>query len=94
VARCAEFSPNDPNNQNVAQFCDRNLDELYARAVALQASDPATAREAWADLDRRIVDLAPLIPVVVPEGVDFVSKRVGNYQHPVYGILLSQLWVN
>lgn len=44
--------------------------------------------------DRRITHLAPLIPVVVPEGIDFLSKRVGNYQHnQAYGILLAQVWV-
>jgi len=31
---------------------------------------------------------------LVPQGVDLVSKRVGNYQrNPVWGIILSQLWV-
>jgi hypothetical protein len=29
-----------------------------------------------------------------PVFVDFVSERVGNYQqHPLFGILLDQLWV-
>jgi ABC-type transport system substrate-binding protein len=93
IATCESFLPNDGNNANVAEFCHRDIDGRYAKAVALQASDPAAAREVWSELDRRITDLAPLIPVVVPEGVDFVSKRVGNYQHPAYGILLSQVWV-
>ena len=32
--------------------------------------------------------------MITGRAIDFVSKRVGNYQrHPVLGILLSQLWV-
>ena len=62
--------------------------------MALQITDPAAARGAWSALDRQFTDLAPSVPVVVPEGVDLVSKRVGNYQYnSAYGILLAQVWV-
>ena len=48
----------------------------------------------WAAVDRQIADQAPAIGLLVPQGVDLVSKRVGNYQNnPVWGIILSQLWV-
>ena len=31
---------------------------------------------------------------LTPRNVDLVSKRVGNYQHhPLFGVLLDQLWV-
>jgi hypothetical protein len=40
------------------------------------------------------VDQAPAISLLVPQGIDLVSKRVSNYQHhPVWGVVLSQLWV-
>jgi hypothetical protein len=51
---------------------------------------------AWAAVDREIVDQAPAIGLLVPEGVDLVSRRVGNYQrNPMWGVILSlsQLWV-
>jgi DNA-binding SARP family transcriptional activator len=55
---------------------------------------PAAAGAAWAAADRQIVDEAPAIPLLVPQGIDLVSKRVGNYQHnPPLGAVLSQLWV-
>ena len=45
-------------------------------------------------VDRQIVDQAPAIGLLVPQGVDLISKRVHNYQHnPVSGVILSQLWV-
>jgi hypothetical protein len=40
------------------------------------------------------VDQAPIIGLLVPQGVDLVSRRAGDYQrNPVWGVLLSQLWV-
>jgi peptide/nickel transport system substrate-binding protein len=64
------------------------------RALSLQATDPAKAGPAWAAVDRQLVDRAPAIGLLVPQEVDLVSSRVGNYQHnPVWGTILSQLWV-
>jgi peptide/nickel transport system substrate-binding protein len=92
--RCRSFVPNFGDNENVAEFCSRELDGRIERALRLQATDPAAAGPAWAAVDRQIVDQAPAVPLLVPQGIDLVSKRVGNYQHnPAWGILLGQLWV-
>jgi ABC-type transport system substrate-binding protein/class 3 adenylate cyclase len=80
--------------QNSTGFCDPEVDRMIERALALQAPDPPQARELWAAIDRRIVDLAPWAPLMNPVGVDLVSPRVGNYQqNPQWGLLLDQLWV-
>jgi peptide/nickel transport system substrate-binding protein len=92
--RCAAFVPNNRNNINTSQFCSHALEGKIERALSLQTTDPAKAGEAWAAVDRQIVDQAPAIGLLVPQGIDLVSKRVGNYQrNPVWGIILSQLWV-
>jgi peptide/nickel transport system substrate-binding protein len=92
--RCEAFLPNNGNNENVSEFCSQELEGRIERALSLQTTDPAKAGAAWAAVDRQIVDQALLIGLLVPQGVDFVSKRVGNYQNnPVWGIILSQLWV-
>jgi peptide/nickel transport system substrate-binding protein len=92
--RCEAFVPNNDNNENVSEFCSREVERRIERALSLQATDPAKAGAAWAAVDRQIVDQAPAIGLLVPQGVDLVSKRVGNYQrNPVWGIILSQLWV-
>jgi YVTN family beta-propeller protein len=92
--RCRSFVPNSGDNWNVAEFCSRALDGKIERARRLQATDPTAAGPAWAAVDRQIVDQAPAIPLLVPQGIDLVSKRVGNYQrNPGWGIILSQLWV-
>jgi peptide/nickel transport system substrate-binding protein len=92
--RCRSFVPNSPDNSNTAQFCSRELEARIERALRLQATDPAAAGPAWAAVDRQIVNQAPAIPLLVPQGIDLVSTRVGNYQHnPALGVVLSQLWV-
>jgi YVTN family beta-propeller protein len=93
--RCGTFVANDRNNQNVSEFCSQQVERRIQQALGLQATDPAKAGAAWAAVDRQIVDQAPAIGLLVPQEVDLVSKRVGNYQHnPVGGTILSQLWVN
>jgi hypothetical protein len=35
-----------------------------------------------------------VVPTHTLRNIDLVSKRVGNYQHhPLFGVLLDQLWV-
>jgi peptide/nickel transport system substrate-binding protein len=92
--RCRSFVPNSGDNLNTSQFCSPELDARIERALRLQVTDPAAAGPAWAAVDRQIVNDAPAIPLLVPQGIDLVSKRVGNYQHnPTFGAVLSQLWV-
>jgi len=92
--RCEAFVPNNGTNRNVSEFCSQQLERSIAHALSLQATDPAKAGAAWAAVDRQIVDQAPAIGLLVPQEVDLVSRRVGNFQHsPVGGIILSQLWV-
>jgi len=60
----------------------------------VQLTDPAASAPLWAKVDQDATLDAPWLSLFTQGGVDFVSKRVGNYQHnPVYGILLDQLWV-
>ena len=72
----------------------RPSSESSARRSNCNRGIPQAANEAWTRLDRELVDQAIVIPVLNGKAVDFVSKRVGNYQrHPVFGMLISQLWV-
>jgi YVTN family beta-propeller protein len=75
-------------------FCDRVFETRTRRLLAMQAREPQVATEQWARLERELVERAIAIPLVNPKEVSFVSKRVGNFQrHPVFGTLISQLWV-
>ena len=92
---CASFQPNSRWNYNAAQFCNRGIDREISLALSQQAKDPEAARKLWARIDREVVDLAPLAPLIVWNIVDLLSERVGNYQYSGrgQGLLIDQLWV-
>ena len=95
VLTCASFRPRNPFSTNSAEFCDRHIDTLMARALGAQEARPDAAPAAWQRVDRELVDAAPWAPLVNPRVVDVLSKRVGNYQYSPAGIgmLIDQLWV-
>ncbi len=94
ILTCTSFLPNNPGNSNDAEFCDPHIDRQIEHALTEQATNPDAARGLWEGVDRQTVDQAPWVPLVNPEAVDVVSKRVGNYQYsPPLGMLIDQLWV-
>jgi len=79
---------------NASGFCSHELEAKIKHATALQAEDQVAAAKLWAEVDRETTNLAALVPTFTPRNIDLVSKRVGNYQyHPLFGVLLDQLWV-
>jgi peptide/nickel transport system substrate-binding protein len=89
-------SANHEGGINVSQFCSPRLDALVLQARA--SRDAADAAEAWARIDRLLVDEAPAVPLYALRATRYakpiVSKRVGNYVfNPEFGVLLDQLWV-
>ncbi len=92
--RCSYFIPKSTASINSSGFCDPALDRRIDRAESLQATQPAQAAALWARLDRELTDRAVWLPTVTGRSTDIVSRRVGNYQyHPLWGVLLDQLWV-
>ncbi len=82
------------HGSNTSHFCKVPVQAEMRRARAVQASYPAVAGEAWAGIDRSIVNLAPWVTMPTPKQVYFVSSRTGNFQvSPQWGILLGQLWI-
>ena len=91
---CRSFVPRSQDNLNAAEFCDRRIDALISRAEALQAREPAAARELWSRIDHQLVDRAPWVPVYNLRTVTVLGPHVGNYKyHPFWNVLLDQLWV-
>ena len=94
LVSCHTYVPGTGNNPNFSEFCDRKIDRQITRARALETTDPALSSFLWSRIDREIADEAPVVPLVNPKQVDFLSERVGNYQYnPQWGVLLDQLWV-
>jgi peptide/nickel transport system substrate-binding protein len=80
---------------NFSRFCDPRIDRAIARADRLDRAASPAAAAAWAQVDRAVVDEAPLVPLVAQRQVTLVSHRVGNYEfNPVLGgVLIDQLWI-
>jgi peptide/nickel transport system substrate-binding protein len=96
---CPYIKAVGPNSagSNVSKLCDPRLDATMNSAFAAEAANGPNspiASELWASADRRVTNDAPLVPLVTPWTLDFVSRRVGNYQYnPQQGVLIDQLWV-
>jgi len=91
---CRSFMPDSANNINWAEFCDPEFDATVRGALAADATTSPAAAGLWANADRQFTDEAPMVSLVTPSTLDFVSHRVGNYEYnPVWGALLDQLWV-
>jgi peptide/nickel transport system substrate-binding protein len=93
---CQSFVPGSPDNANLSEFCDHQLDAQIASALAAESQNSPDAPALWAQADRTVTDQAPAIPLVTPTNIDFLSSRVGNYQYNQYAgtpMLLDQLWV-
>src|SRR6266545_355805 len=79
---------------NSARFCSAAFDRRLEQANSVQTRDPGAAAKLWGRIDRDATDKAIWVSTFTPRNIDLVSKRVGNYQHhPLFGVLLDQLWV-
>jgi peptide/nickel transport system substrate-binding protein len=88
---CAGLSESGSGAPNISRVCDRQLERQIDAALAAEG---AQATAAWAAADRRVVDLAAVVPQINGRAVLLTSKRVGNFQHHLqWFTLLDQLWV-
>ena len=91
---CHSFFPGNPANLNDSEFCDPGIEAQYRQALAAQARSPNATRLLWANIDRTITGQAPWVPLYNQRALVVLSARVGNYQfHPLWGLLIDQLWV-
>jgi peptide/nickel transport system substrate-binding protein len=91
---CAAFVPASQASGNPSEFCDPSIDAQMAHAIAVHVQDPAAATVLWQQVEHAILADAPVVPMYNRRNVDFVSKRVGNYQYnPQWSLLLAQVWV-
>lgn len=88
---CAAFAAGSPGNTNLAELCDGRIDAQIRRAMT--ETGPAAA-QLWTTIDHELADRAALVPLVSTTWIDFVSKRVGDYQFSWQaGPLLDQFWI-
>ncbi len=74
--------------------CDPTSNGSSARRSSCKAANPRAANEAWAGSSARPSIRRSSFRLSTRLAIDFVSKRLGNYQnHPLFGMLISQVWV-
>ncbi len=79
---------------NPGRYCSAEIEKRVSAANAKQATDPGGVNDAWAAIDRRLVDAAATIPYGNSVNHYFVGGRVGNtVMHPISGPLIAQMWV-
>jgi len=91
---CGSIHPGSDASPNIAAFCDQAIQAKMTQASNMQLTNLAGANELWAQVDHEVTDQAPWVDLYNPKQIDFLSKRVGNYQwNPQWYILIDQLWV-
>ncbi len=77
---CSTFTEGSDSSINIAGFCDKDIDAKMQAALALGVTDPEGANKMWAEIDKAVTDSAPAAALFTPKHLDFVSKRLGNFQ--------------
>ncbi len=91
---CASFTPGSDSSINIAGFCDKDIQAKMDAALLLGVTDPAAANAMWTEIDKAVTDAAPMAALFTPKRIDFVSKRVGNFQfNSQFYWMVSQSWV-
>ena len=91
---CSSFTPGSDSSINIAGFCDAEIQAKMDAALVAGVTDPEAANKMWTEVDRMVTDKAPMAALFTPKRIDFVSKRVGNFQfNAQYYWMVSQSWV-
>jgi peptide/nickel transport system substrate-binding protein len=91
---CESFHEGSDSSVNISGFCDKEINDKMKKALELGVEDPAAANKMWAEIDRAVTDKAAAAALFTPKHLDFVSKRVGNFQfNSQYYWMVTQSWV-
>jgi peptide/nickel transport system substrate-binding protein len=91
---CGSFTEGSDSSINIAGFCDPDVEAKMKEAFALSATDQAAANKIWTEVDKMVTDKAPAAPLFTPKHIDFVSKRLGNFQfNAQFYWMVTQSWV-
>lgn len=91
---CESFREGSDSSVNISGFCDKEINDKMKAALALGVTDQAAADKMWTEIDKAVTDKAPAAALFTPKHLDFVSKRVGNFQfNSQYYWMVTQSWV-
>ena len=93
---CAGFHPASTASPNLPEYCEKVMNARVKAALKTQLTDVDAANVKWAAIDKGVTNAAPIVALFVQNRLDFVSKRVGNYQASpsvVGDFMIDQAWV-
>jgi peptide/nickel transport system substrate-binding protein len=91
---CGSIHPNSDASPNIAEFCDKGIQAKMDQALQMGLTDPEGANKLWAEVDHEMTDAAPWVDLFNPKQIDFLAKRVQNYEwNPQWYILYDQMWL-
>lgn len=91
---CSNFRPNSDASPNISEFCDKTIQAKMDQAATTGVTDPDAANKQWATVDHDVTDLAPWVELFNPKQINFVSKRVQDYQWSTqWYSLVDQAWL-
>jgi peptide/nickel transport system substrate-binding protein len=91
---CESFHPGSDSSINFSGFCNKPINALMHKALALAVTNEPAANILWAKIDKEVTDQAPMATLFNPKHVDFVSKRVANFTFSKqFYWLVDQSWV-
>ena len=91
---CSSFTEGSDSSINIAGFCDKDIDAKMQGALALGVTDQDGANKVWAEVDKAVTDNAAAAALFTPQHLDFVSKRLGNFQfNSEFYFMVTQAWV-
>jgi len=91
---CESFHEGSDSSVNISGFCDKDINNKMKKALELGVEDQKAANKMWAEIDKAVTDKAAAAGLFTPKHLDFVSKRVGNFQfNSQYYWMVTQSWV-
>jgi ABC-type transport system substrate-binding protein len=73
---CGSYNHNF--NNNLAAFCNHRIDAEIEKALRIQEVNPGSAVDAWAKIDRDVVNQAPWVPYETPVWETFSTTQRGE----------------
>jgi peptide/nickel transport system substrate-binding protein len=92
---CGTIHKNSDASPNIAEFCDKSINNLITKAEADGSTNPTEAASLWTQVDHMDTQQAPWVDLYNPKQIDFLAKSVHGYQwNPQWYILIDQLWLS
>jgi peptide/nickel transport system substrate-binding protein len=88
------YSPGSDSSINISGYTNKELDDKMQKALALGVTDQEAANKIWTEVDKTVTDDSAAAAMFTPKHLDFVSKRLGNFQFNYqFYWMITQSWV-